>query len=314
MLCPCSARTLIEAVAISLRGITDESNELQRTIEDTLESIIANGDLFEASAQNSCRSGQKSVLYLVPPAYVRRSSGALLLLGVLPDGINPLPNDLSATVEYVNHLRILPAASDDNLLDTLVGLGYFEIKAESWLRTPEPESASSYLHKFNVLLEAVPEAVRFPGLQVLDPQRPVRYYPDRWVDAAGQTGRFVGRRPQAYGSPIWCYVQIRDELVRLIDFPSRNSPWRGCDEALSLQAAIDHERGHPQVYGIRPGPRNSEVLRLFSPIPMWARRRLESIGEPVSATGCLMSYKFRSDEVAEEQRFLSEYLWLVQEH
>jgi hypothetical protein len=313
MLCPCSERTLLEAVTSSMKGIVDESINIRDAVSDTLESIIANGDLFEASAQNTDRPEKASVLYLVPPAFVRRNSGAFLVLGVLPDGVSPLPNDLSATIEHVNHMRILPPGANDNLGETLIGLGFFEITSETWLKSPVMESVSSYLQRINALLSAAPESPRFPGLQILDPQKPVRYYPDRWTELNGQPGRFIARRPQTYGSPIWCYVQSSGDTIRMIDFPLRSSPWRGCDEALRLQAAIDHERGHPQVYRVRPGPPTTRILELFSPIPKWSRRRLEAIGEPVSSTNCLVSYKFRAAEIAEEQTFLTDYLWLVQD-
>ena len=150
-----------------------------------------------------------------------------------------------------------------------------------------------------------------PGLLLLDPERPVRYYRGRWVEPSKQAGHFVGRRPQAYGADLWCYVEVQEgHAVGLVDLPTRHGVGRGCDEAWRLQAAIDYERDAPQVYRVRSGPGRSWLLDFFSPVPMWARRRWETIGEPVSAFGCLFSFKFSETVVSDEIAFAREYMWL----
>jgi hypothetical protein len=83
-------------------------------------------------------------------------------------------------------------------------------------------------------------------------------------------------------------------------------------EAWRLQAAIDHEHGTPQMFRLRSGPRGTRVIDLFSPVPMWAKRRWDAVGEPVESSGCLFSYKFGVDEVLEEVDFLKDKLWLVE--
>ena len=100
---------------------------------------------------------------------------------------------------------------------------------------------------------------------------------------------------------------------RLIDLPAGGSRWRGCDEAWYLQMAIDARRGEPQRFRMRAGPENTKVLEFFSPVPMWARRRWDAVGEPVSASGCLFAYRLAKAESAEEMRFAREALWL-EEH
>ena len=52
------------------------------------------------------------------------------------------------------------------------------------------------------------------------------------------------------------------------------------------------------------------MLEFFSPVPMWARRRWDAVGEPVSASGCLLAYRLAEAELAEEMRFTREALWL----
>lgn len=74
--------------------------------------------------------------------------------------------------------------------------------------------------------------------------------------------------------------------------------------------AIDASRGSAQTFSISSGPRNSYVMQFFSPLPMWAQRRLDSIGYRVSRLGSLFAYRMAEDEVAEEVRFAKEVLWL----
>jgi hypothetical protein len=146
---------------------------------------------------------------------------------------------------------------------------------------------------------------------VLDPTRPVRFYRGRWAEPRAKTGRFVARRSQAYGAELWCYVQLRDGCPeRLIDLPLPGSRWRGCDEAWRLQLAIDADRAEPQRFRVRSGCGGAAVIELFSPLPMWARRRWEAVGESVPRSGCLLAYRFATAELEEELRFARDEVWL----
>jgi len=148
---------------------------------------------------------------------------------------------------------------------------------------------------------------------LLDPAKSVRYYPARWVDKTKSTGRFIGRRPQAYGADLWCYIDLESGVPRkFLDLPLPKSRVRGCDEAWRIQAAIDARRAEPQRFRVRRGPEGWVVLDLFSPVPMWARRRWDAVGEPVPSTGCLFSYRFRPTEIEEEIRFARDILWLAE--
>src|SRR5207253_4184531 len=64
--------------------------------------------------------------------------------------------------------------------------------------------------------------------------------------------------------------------------------------------------GELQQLRVRPGPERTRVLQLFSPLPLWARRRWDAIAEPVQSSGCLFAYRIaeRSEErrVGEESR------------
>ena len=98
----------------------------------------------------------------------------------------------------------------------------------------------------------------------------------------------------------------------MVDLPLADSRWRGCDEAWRLQIAIDANRGSAQQFRINTSLGDSYVMEFFSPIPMWARRRLDSVGQPVSRPGCLFAYRLDEAELAEEVRFATDELWLAE--
>ncbi len=315
-LCPCSGTTLVRAVSRPLEGLVPDAESLKENIEETLEALTAHGDLLEyrdIAAEQETHPG--TLLYAAPPSFVRRKSGAILILGIAPQRLSPLPDELERQIQYINHVRRLPGTVADDLAAQLSQLGLVELSFEAWLRAPGVEPAAEHLARLNRLLDAEVPALEIPGLTLIDPTRSVRYYRGRWVQPSAQTGRFVGRRGQAYGADLWCYVEMdQGRPRRFLDLPLRGSRARGCDEAWRLQAAVDAERATPQRFRVRQGVTKSRtrVIDLFSPVPMWARRRWDAVGEPVVSSGCLFSYCFLGSEVDEEFRFLDENLWLAE--
>jgi hypothetical protein len=206
-------------------------------------------------------------------------------------------------------LKCLPG---ENLSKELRELGLIELSHEYWLKTPQPESARKQIQRLDRLLDSAAPSHDIPGLLLLDAQRPVRYYRGRWVEPASRSGRFVARRNQRYGAQLWCYADVRNgNPERFIDLPLPKSRWRGCDEAWYLQMAIDAERGEPQQFKIIAGYRDARIMQFFSPVPMWACRRWDAVGEPVDVSGgCLFAYQFTPSELDEEVRFAREALWL----
>jgi hypothetical protein len=75
--------------------------------------------------------------------------------------------------------------------------------------------------------------------------------------------------------------------------------------------AIDHCRGAPQLYRRLPG-RDGVRFDFFSPLPIWAQRRLAIIGRPAPPEKCLLSYLVSEREAAAEEAFLQQRLWLKQ--
>ena len=313
-LCPCTAPTLVRGVVGPIRGLIDDLDAIKEKVETTLEAVIAYGDLLEELAfGEGHESGSVALLYTAPPSFVLRESGMAILLGVTSDQLSALPYDLEARIEYVNHVRRLIPKEGEDLRVELVQLGIIELSNARWLKSPLIETATQHISKMDALLKMASFSGDVPGLLVLNPESPVRFYPGRWGEPTSLTGTFIGRRPQAYGANIWCYIEVdKGSPLRLVDFPLKGSKWRGCDEAWRLQAAIDHARGIPQLFRVRPSSSGFRVIDFFSPIPMWARRRWDALGEPVESSKCLFSYKFGENEIEEEIRFLYEHLWLAQ--
>ncbi len=310
-LCPCATATLVRDVVRPLRGLVDDLGEIKDLAEETLEALIAHGDIVEQHEITVEGHGKGALLYAAPPSFVARQSGTAILLGIASDQLSALPDDFEARIEYVNHVRRLSPLPNEDLHTELVQLGLIDLSYEAWLNSPQLETAAQHLSKFNRLLDAAPPSYDIPGLSLLDFERPTRYYPGRWVDVRSQTGRFTARRRQAYGADLWCYVELRDgQPQRFVELPTPGSRWRGCDEAWRLQLAIDACQGEPQRFRSRSLPRQSVVLEVFSPLPMWARRRWDAVGDPVPCSGCLFAYRLLESEVQEELLFAREALWL----
>lgn len=310
-LCPCSAATLVRAVVRPLRGLVPDLDKAKELVEDTLDAMVAHGDVLEQPDVQDGTPSTRVLLYAAPASFVVRPSGLVILLGVAADQLSPLPSELEQRIQYLGHVRRLsPSPGDEDLRSELRQLGLLELSSDAWLKGPKAGTASQAVAASDRALDGVPPSRDIPGLLLLDPTKPVRYYPGRWTEPRSQTGRFVARRPQAYGADLWCYVQLNNgQPERMIDLPQRGSRWRGCDEAWHLQMAIDAQRGSPQRFRVTPSG-DAVVLELFSPAPAWARRRWDAIGEPVPSAGSLFAYRIPKTEIDEERRFAREALWL----
>ena len=307
-LCPCAATTLVRAATEPLRGLVEEMEDARRIVRETLEAMIAHGDFFEhRDIEEDAIADAAVLLYAAPPSFVSRESGTAILLGVS----TPAIDSLAARIEHVNHLRRLNPVHGEDLGVELEQLGFRELLHDHWLQAPRRETPAQHLGHFDRLLDAARPSGDVAGLSILDWERPVGYYPGRWTSTGSLSGRFVARRSQAYGADLWCYTEMKNgRPERLVDLPLPDSRWRGCDEAWRLQMAIDAHRESAQLFRIHPGPADSEVMQFFSPLPMWARRRFDSVGHPISSPECLFAYRLAVAELAEEVRFARGVLWL----
>lgn len=313
VLCPCSGPSLVRAVTRPLRGLVPQLAPFKEVAEDTLEAMIAHGDLLEhRDIELDAGINGPTLLYAAPPSFVRRASGAVILLGISSSQTAALPSELESRIEHVNHVRRLQPEPGQDLRTELRQYGLLERSEEAWLHTPRQLEPRQLIGECDAALNAALPSRDVPGLLLLDSNRPVHYYRGRWVEVKSQSGRFVGRRSQAYGADRWCYIEVRDgQPERLVDLPLPASRWRGCDDAWRLQMALDAQRGEPQRFRVRPGPGENQILELFSPVPMWARRRLDAIATPIPASGCLFAYCLPTPELEQELRFAGEVLWLT---
>ena len=309
-LCPCAPNTLVRAVADPLRGLVEQTEDTRGTVRETLEAMLAHGDLFEhRDIEDDSTAGAAVLIYAAPPSYVIRESGTAILLGIS----NPALDSLTDRIEYVHHLRRLNPAPGEDISAELDRVGFTKLSHQQWLQTPQLENPAQHMARFDRLLDSAQPSGAVSGLTLLDWERPVRYYRGRWTSTGSYSGRFVARREQAYGGDLWCYIEMSDgRPERLVDLPLADSRWRGCDEAWRLQMAIDANRGSAQLFSIIKGTGNTYVMQFYSPTPKWARRRLDSVGHPVSSPECLFAYRLAETELAEEVRFASDELWLTE--
>ena len=310
--CPCPPSTLVRAVLEPLRGLVPLDDDLRSLTENTLDVLVSHGDILELPSTISQDDGDcTTLLYAAPPAFVQKRSGAVMLLGMPTDNVGILPEEMACELEMHNHVRIIPARVVDDIEERLEELGFVKLSSRSWSKAPKSETATEHLTRVGHMLDSEPASGEIQGLAVIDSAKPVTFYPGRWCEPAGLSGRFVGRRPREYGCPIWCYVELDcGSPLRFIDFPLSSSIWRGCDEAWRTQAAIDFERGVPQIFLIRSEDEKESYIDFFSPIPMWVSREMETIARPLASKGCLFSYLIPKPELEELVRLLESDLWL----
>lgn len=310
--CPCPPSTLVRAVLEPLRGLVPQDDSLRSLTEHTLDVMISHGDILELPSNSSEEDGDCStLLFAAPPAFVKKKSGAVMLLGMPTDDLGILPEEMACELEIHNHVRIIRAGTLDEVEERLEELGLVKLSTRSWSKAPKSETALEHLTRIGRMLESTSASGEIQGLLIIDPSKPVAFYPGRWCEPAGFSGKFVGRRPQEYGCPIWCYAELdRGYPTRFIDLPSSDSIWRGCDEAWRIQAAIDFNRGEAQIFSVRIEENQESRIDFYSPIPMWVSREIETIAKPVVSRGCLFSYILPNSEVDELVESLENELWM----
>jgi hypothetical protein len=310
-LAPCSERTIVDNVSRCLRGLEDPESELGDRVVGVLEDLVGYGDLLELREDQETGTGAL-VLYLAPPSFVRRKSGIFFLVGMAPDRGTPLAESLFPRVRNTAHTRRLVPLDGEALEESLRGCGLMELPESLWMRTPRAVDLQTFLGQWNARLDKGVTSGEISGLEVLDSEKSPSFYKGRWDQPRRRTGRFVAKREQRYGAPLWTYVRLESgSPVRLLDL--NGGEWRGSDLAWHLQMAIDKDRGTPQCYRVdlEQASAATAVLTFFSPLPSWATRRLDTIGDREIAQRGLIAYRLATAELAEEQRFLQSRLWLT---
>lgn len=303
-LCPCPVRTLIDTVdAASGPWLGEDARDL---IREVLRDLVLYGDLVD-------RAGS---IFLAPPAYVQRASGAAFLQGIVPDHPNGLPSEMAEALRQRSVVRWLEPRADMKWDGALEQIGFAPLDNDRWCGAPAPSTAREHCARAAKRLASAPTGGDPSLVKVIDPAADPTFYNGRWVEASTRSGRFVGRRDRRFGGPIWCYVEVQGgQLLRLLDFYDEDDPAAGRDEGRLLQMALDACAGTPQRFAVRAGAdesRGSEVMvDFFSPIPSWAERRLLAVGQESSkGRGALFTVTLPRNEVEEEARFLRRALWL----
>ena len=309
--CPCSRVTLRNSLVECLHGLPTKFDSLPTAIDDAIEALIVGGDLLELADVVTDDSDVKQTwVFAAPPSFVVRPSGSVFLIGIVADQDTFLPSTLAERVFHRGYTRVLEPQPDENLRDELLELGLQHLSDRAWLKAPRLEDPNEMLGRYQGLLNDQAPVRSIPDLQIIDSTRPVIYYRRRWTDPTDQNGMFVARRPQEFGAPIWCLVELRNgEPVRLLDLPLPRTRWRGCDAAWHIQTAIDHIRKAPQRYRRRV---EDDGIRFdfFSPLPQWSERRLMILGRRTAPDACLFSYVIPANETGDEEGFLQQNLWL----
>jgi len=311
ILCPCSPATLIAAVLESLQYLIEDHPQMKDRLTSSAEGLLIGGDLLELNQVTIDDPAVKGTwVFAAPPSFVVRPGGSIFLIGIVPDEPTPLPATLNMRIIHQGFSRVLAPQPPEDLPSVLRDLGLLEVPMDRWLKTPKLESAKELCGSMLRRLMEQPASGTVADVSLLDPARNVSYYMDRWVDPTKESGNYVARRPQMYGEPLWGFARFTDGVVTaFLDLPLKGTQWRGCDAAWHLQMAIDHCRGTPQLYRRRPGA-DGAYLDFFSPLPLWAQRRLAILGRPAPREKCLLSYWIPQRELASEEAFLQDALWL----
>ena len=223
----------------------------------------------------------------------------------------------SEMVEYRGHMRLIRTA-DPAAREVLTSEGLIELRSEQWLRAPRLSSPHELVSRYGDASGRGGQSEQHRGIADPGSERGCAVLPRRWREPQERDeGRFLARRPQAFGAPLWCWSEFADgELTALIDLPIQSPLARGCDEAWHLQAALDATSEHPQHLRVREAPSTpgAVLIDLFSPLPSWAQRRLEVIATSVArSAGALVTYQLSKDDLEKEANFLKDMMWLVNE-
>jgi hypothetical protein len=314
ILAPCGKHELENAILESFAGLGHIREELAPVVEQTLEELIVYGDILEMSnADDDHWTRSALVLRPAPPSFIARKNGSIVVIGVAGDEITPFTPEVATRIRHSGGLRTIYPDDGEDLKSLLHEIGLLELPERVWLRIPNLESATSYLADQRRLLAKEPPSGGVEGIRILDPSRSPAFYRDRWVDAGPRhEGIFVARRPQRYGSALWCLLELQGGVVRRFrDLHSQGDRIRPCDIAWRIQMAIDAEAGTPQSVRIRKGQQTS-VLSFFSPLPSWAERRVAVVGSKTLGGGSLFSYELAMNNLEEEIAFLKKALWLAE--
>src|SRR5258707_15843277 len=69
--CPCTGATLVRSVVEPLRGLVDDLDATKILVEETLEAVVAHGDILEEPEVDATSPNSKAaLLYAAPPSFI----------------------------------------------------------------------------------------------------------------------------------------------------------------------------------------------------------------------------------------------------
>ncbi len=305
--CPCSTKELNDFSESLLKELIPES-ELNK-ISDIVDSMISYGDLLE---QSSREDASRKVLYGSSPAFVRINNTVVLLLGIVPEGFPPLPHSLISKIEFINHVRKLTNLSEKEI-GSIKESGLQEFPCTYWLKSPQKEHPKDFLKKIDREIEKMPKDPITEDVEIIDIESKVDFYKSRWKKLKPSiSGKFIARRKRKYGNFIWSYIKVKDGGMKRKDLPFSFQYQRGCDEAWRIQMALDYLNEHPQVFSIENISQDKIIIDFFSPIPRWASRKWDVLGNPVPGRKALFSYCFAGNNAIQEVEYCKKMLWMTE--
>jgi len=309
--CPCSPSFLTRAVFTLVAPILP-SDDLQERVTDSIEGSIAYGDLIEIGVLSDGENSTGRLLNIATPAIVNISKDRIMLVGTIPKGRQILPPHIASLVEHRGFSRTVSAESIASIISELLGKGFVLIPSDEWSRAPKTSTATELVAKYDRDLVLDAYVGQLEGLRLLTQGPTPKYYKSRWVEAKAHTGRYVARRFRRFGADLWCVVRLHNGVAKaLIDLPLGGVTSRGCDEAWHLQQALDALEGTSQEFLIRSAHEQNDVIfDFYFPLPQWATRRWDIVGERVEHSGSLISYRFPASLEETEAQFAEKKMWL----
>jgi len=311
--CPCPKGVLVGYAVDAFTGFGGIEAIKQR-VREVLDSLTVIGDLLELGGSTSLPGViAEDWLYCAPPTFVIRN-GSILLLGIEPEDQASLPTSLRGHVIRQREWRYLRVDGDE---ETITGqlrtAGYLEISRAAWMRLPKDQTAEAFLDSVVRRLHEQGEQGALEGLQVYGPANEVKRFASRLTSPMGCSGYHIGRRPQAFGAPIWVFVELdQGRPIRFLDLPWRGGKFRGCDHGWRIQSALDVRAGRPQTYRVVPLKGDLDRYEFFSPVPLWIERKLRIEGEWTHASGELFAYVLGRHSGHGIDAMVQSYMWFKQ--
>lgn len=306
-LCPCSKTKLQRAVIDLIEDLLPSDVDVTSKVIEVFEDLIALGDLIELPPISEDVMTIRNQIYLSPLKYIKINDNRILLIGVHNSIIGL--SEIHFKMRLEKSLKII--SPDD--LNFFKGIGYYELSLNEWLKFEKYNSPQEYLKLIQNKLELLPiRSEKLNGITILDDKTGSNYYKGRWSELNPKhMGCYVGRRKVQYGSDLWCYLDVKDNLVlRFLDLPVLELHWRPFDEAWRIQMAIDFLNNTPQKYRIREESNENIIIDFFSPVPAWTVRQLEVNGKKYGPDKCLFSYSIKLENFQNVEAFLIHNLWM----